>query len=153
MVARYRLPIIAAGATVLGKRNSWQEQCWPSSCEVLWGTDQHTPIVLFLAAVLYVFVISHMEKSMPIKIGICIGVAYLGLQRLVVAQIWQQRFIAGEKSQRACSSDGGDVVICGDSIWRLRRSLFARRGVQFSQRRAPTPDVINVLSQAVDTRL
>jgi tight adherence protein C len=39
-----------------------------------------TPIVLFLAAVLYVFVISHMEKSMPIKIGICIGVAYLGLQ-------------------------------------------------------------------------
>src|SRR5207244_12547244 len=40
-----------------------------------------TPIVLFLAAVLYVFVISHMEKSMPIKIGICIGVAYLGLQR------------------------------------------------------------------------
>src|SRR5438876_10366635 len=37
-----------------------------------------TPIVMFLAAVLYVFVISHMEKSMPIKIGICIGVAYLG---------------------------------------------------------------------------
>src|SRR5260370_39092593 len=39
-----------------------------------------TPIVLFLAAVLYVFVISHMQKSMPIKIGICIGAAYLGLQ-------------------------------------------------------------------------
>src|SRR2546421_9110331 len=39
-----------------------------------------TPIVLFLAAVLYVFVISHMQKSMPIKIGICVGVAYLGLQ-------------------------------------------------------------------------
>src|SRR5450432_1962020 len=30
-----------------------------------------TPIVFFVAAVLYVFVISHMEKSMPIKIGIC----------------------------------------------------------------------------------
>src|SRR6266480_4595052 len=39
-----------------------------------------TPIVLFLAAVLYVFVISHMQKSFPIKIGICIGAAYLGLQ-------------------------------------------------------------------------
>src|SRR2546421_4112676 len=39
-----------------------------------------TPIVLFLAAVLYVFVISHMQKSMPIKIGICVGIAYLGLQ-------------------------------------------------------------------------
>src|SRR5712672_4516100 len=32
-----------------------------------------TPIVFFLGAVLYVFVISHMQKSMPIKIGICIG--------------------------------------------------------------------------------
>src|SRR6202047_3967925 len=31
-----------------------------------------SPIVMFLAAVLYVFVISHMEKSMPVKIGICI---------------------------------------------------------------------------------
>src|SRR5260370_32610322 len=39
-----------------------------------------TPIVMFLAAVLYVFVISHLEKSMPIKIGICVGIAYLGLQ-------------------------------------------------------------------------
>jgi tight adherence protein C len=39
-----------------------------------------TPILLFLAAVLYVFVISHMEKSMPVKIGMCIGAAYLGLQ-------------------------------------------------------------------------
>src|SRR3982074_1950038 len=39
-----------------------------------------TPILLFLAAVLYVFVISHMEKSMPVKIGICVGAAYLGLQ-------------------------------------------------------------------------
>src|SRR6266403_2481714 len=32
-----------------------------------------TPIVMFLAAVLYVFVISHLEKSMPVKIGICVG--------------------------------------------------------------------------------
>ena len=39
-----------------------------------------TPIVLFVGAVLYVFVISHMQKSMPIKIGICLGSAYLGLQ-------------------------------------------------------------------------
>jgi tight adherence protein C len=39
-----------------------------------------TPIVLFLSSILYVFVISHMEKSLPIKIGICVGTAYLGLQ-------------------------------------------------------------------------
>jgi tight adherence protein C len=38
------------------------------------------PIVLFIASVLYVFVISNMQKSMPIKIGICVGCAYLGLQ-------------------------------------------------------------------------
>jgi len=39
-----------------------------------------TPIVLFLGAVLYVFVISHLQKSIPIKIGICVGAAWLGLQ-------------------------------------------------------------------------
>jgi tight adherence protein C len=39
-----------------------------------------TPIVMFIAAVLYVFVISHMQQSVTIKIGICIGAAYLGLQ-------------------------------------------------------------------------
>src|SRR5262249_2759316 len=39
-----------------------------------------SPIVLFIASILYVFVISHMQKSMPIKIGICVGCAYLGLQ-------------------------------------------------------------------------
>jgi tight adherence protein C len=39
-----------------------------------------TPILLFVVSVLYVFVISHMEKSLPIKIAICVGAAYLGLQ-------------------------------------------------------------------------
>ncbi|MVT74671.1 type II secretion system F family protein [Bradyrhizobium cajani] len=39
-----------------------------------------SPIVLFVGSVIYVFVIAHMEQSMPIKLGICIGAAYLGLQ-------------------------------------------------------------------------
>ena len=39
-----------------------------------------TPIVLFVATVLYVFLISHLQQSFPIKIGICNGAAYLGLQ-------------------------------------------------------------------------
>jgi tight adherence protein C len=39
-----------------------------------------TPVVMFLLAVLYVFVLSHMEKSFPVKIGMCIAAAYLGLQ-------------------------------------------------------------------------
>jgi len=38
------------------------------------------PIALLLFATLYVFVISHMEQSLPIKIGICLGAAWLGLQ-------------------------------------------------------------------------
>src|SRR3954462_8440313 len=39
-----------------------------------------TPILFFAGSVLYVFAISHMEKSFPIKIGICLGAAWLGLQ-------------------------------------------------------------------------
>ncbi|WP_314948537.1 type II secretion system F family protein [Bradyrhizobium cosmicum] len=38
------------------------------------------PIVLFVGSLIYVFLIARMEQSMPIKIGICIGAAYLGLQ-------------------------------------------------------------------------
>src|SRR6059058_1670342 len=39
-----------------------------------------TPIVLFIGTVLYVFVIAHMDRSLPVKLGICVGAAYLGLQ-------------------------------------------------------------------------
>ena len=39
-----------------------------------------TPVLLFIAATVYVFLISHMEKSVPVKIGICVVAAYLGLQ-------------------------------------------------------------------------
>jgi tight adherence protein C len=38
------------------------------------------PLVLFVGSVVYVFLIAHMEQSMPIKIGICVGAAYAGLQ-------------------------------------------------------------------------
>jgi tight adherence protein C len=39
-----------------------------------------TPVLLFVASALYVFAISHMEKSLTIKIGICLVAAYFGLQ-------------------------------------------------------------------------
>jgi len=39
-----------------------------------------TPLVFFVSALLYVFLISHIQQSMPIKIGMCIAAAYLGLQ-------------------------------------------------------------------------
>ena len=38
------------------------------------------PVVLFVGSVVYVFLIAHMDRPMPIKIGICVGAAYLGLQ-------------------------------------------------------------------------
>jgi tight adherence protein C len=38
------------------------------------------PLVLFIGSVVYVFLIAHMDRPMPIKIGICVGAAYLGLQ-------------------------------------------------------------------------
>jgi tight adherence protein C len=39
-----------------------------------------TPIVLLIVTALYVFVLGKMEQSTPVKIGICIVAAYLGLQ-------------------------------------------------------------------------
>ena len=39
-----------------------------------------TPIVMLVAAALYVFVITKLDKSLTFKIGICIGAAFLGLQ-------------------------------------------------------------------------
>ena len=38
------------------------------------------PLVLFVGSVVYVFLIAHMEKSTPVKIGMCVGAAYAGLQ-------------------------------------------------------------------------
>src|SRR5437588_4912762 len=39
-----------------------------------------TPLVFFVAAIFYVFLISSMQQSMPIKIGMCVAAAYRGLQ-------------------------------------------------------------------------
>jgi len=39
-----------------------------------------TPIVLFIGAALYVFVITQLDKSLTVKLGICVAAAYLGLQ-------------------------------------------------------------------------
>src|SRR5215207_8701758 len=39
-----------------------------------------TPILMFVGAALYVFVITQMDKSLTVKLGICVAAAYLGLQ-------------------------------------------------------------------------
>lgn len=38
------------------------------------------PLVLFVGSIAYVFLIAHMDRPMPIKIGICVAAAYAGLQ-------------------------------------------------------------------------
>lgn len=38
------------------------------------------PLVLLVGSTVYVFLIAHMDRPLPIKIGICVGAAYLGLQ-------------------------------------------------------------------------
>jgi tight adherence protein C len=39
-----------------------------------------TPIVILIGAIVYVFLLSHMQQSTLTKIGICIGAAFFGLQ-------------------------------------------------------------------------
>jgi tight adherence protein C len=39
-----------------------------------------TPIVFFIGTAIYVFVIAKMEQSTTVKIGFCVGAAYLGMQ-------------------------------------------------------------------------
>jgi tight adherence protein C len=39
-----------------------------------------TPIVMLIGAAVYVFLLSHMQQSTLVKVGICIGAAFLGLQ-------------------------------------------------------------------------
>ena len=39
-----------------------------------------TPIVMLTGAIVYVFLLSRMQQSTPIKVGICIGAAFFGLQ-------------------------------------------------------------------------
>jgi len=39
-----------------------------------------TPIAFLVMAVIYVFVLSRMEQSLPIKIGMCVAAAWLGMQ-------------------------------------------------------------------------
>ena len=39
-----------------------------------------TPLLFLILSVVYVFVISKMQQVLPIKIGMCVGAAYLGMQ-------------------------------------------------------------------------
>jgi tight adherence protein C len=86
-----------------------------------------TPIVLFIGAVIYVFVISQMEKSLPIKIGICVAIAYLGLQApmLFLKNAISKRQLQIKRAFPACRSKSPSArsppKSCS-SRWRCRRS-------------------------------
>jgi len=73
-----------------------------------------TPIVMLLGSILYVFVIAHIEKSMPVKIGICVACAYAGLQ---APMIFLQNAIAKRQLQiKRAFPDALDLLlICIES--------------------------------------
>src|SRR3954470_8523311 len=73
-----------------------------------------TPIVFLVSSVLYVFVISHMDKSLPIKVGICIGAAWLGLQSPML--FLKNAIKNGQLSIRRAVPDALDLLlICIES--------------------------------------
>ena len=91
-----------------------------------------TPILLFIAAIMYVFVISHMQQSTPIKIGMCIAAAYLGLQ---APMIFLKNAIAKRQlSIRRAFPDALDLLlICiesGMSIETAFRKVSVEIGTQ-----------------------
>ncbi len=73
-----------------------------------------TPILFFAGAVLYVFGVSHMEQTTAVKIGICLGAAYAGLQ---APMIFLKNAISKRKlSIRRAFPDALDLLlICVES--------------------------------------
>ena len=73
-----------------------------------------TPILFFVAAIVYVFLISHMTYSMPIKVGMCIIAAYLGLQAPML--FLKNRITKRQLSIRRAFPDALDLLlICIES--------------------------------------
>src|SRR5947199_6176038 len=68
-----------------------------------------TPILFLIGGVLYVFVISHMETSTPVKIGMCIAAAYLGLQAPMI--FLKNAISKRQLSIKRASPDASDVLL------------------------------------------
>jgi len=91
-----------------------------------------TPIVFLAAAIVYVFVLSKMQQPMQVKIGICLGAAYLGLQAPML--FLQNAISKRQLSIRRAFPDALDLLlICvesGMSIEMAFRKVSVEIGIQ-----------------------
>jgi len=73
-----------------------------------------TPTAAFLFAIFYVFVVLDLKQSLPIKLGICIGAAYIGMQLplLMLKSKIQKRQLS---IQRAFPDSLDLLLICVES--------------------------------------
>ena len=94
-----------------------------------------TPIVLFLGAVLYVFVISHMEKSTTFKVGICLATAYAGMQAPML--FLKNAISKRQLSIRRAFPDALDLLlICIESGMSIE-AAFRRVSVEIASQSVP----------------
>ena len=87
-----------------------------------------TPIVFFFCAVAYVFGISHMDQTTPVKIGICIGAAYAGMQAPMI--FLKNAISKRQLSIRRAFPDALDLLlICVESGMSIE-AAFRKVGVE-----------------------
>src|SRR3982074_1024356 len=84
-----------------------------------------TPILFLFLAVLYVFVISKMQQVLPIKIGMCVAAAYLGMQAPMI--FLKNAISKRQLSIRRAFPDALDLLlICIES--RMSIEVAVRKG-------------------------
>lgn len=90
------------------------------------------PLVFLVLAIIYVFVISHMEQSLPVKIGMCLAAAFLGLQAPMI--FLKNAIFKRQLSIRRAFPDALDLLlICvesGMSIETAFRKVSVEIGAQ-----------------------
>ena len=94
-----------------------------------------TPIVFLVMAVLYVFVISRMEQSLPIKIGMCVGAAWFGMQAPMI--FLKNAITKRQLSIRRAFPDALDLLlICIESGMSIEVA-FRRVSVEIASQSVP----------------
>ena len=81
-----------------------------------------TPIVSFLLTAFYIFVVLHWNKPLPIKLGICIGAAYLGMH--LPMMFLKNRITRRQTSIKRAFPDTLDLLlICVESGMSIEAAL------------------------------
>ncbi len=81
-----------------------------------------TPILTFLLTTFYIFVVLHWNKPLPIKLGICIGAAYLGMH--LPMMFLKNRITRRQTSIKRAFPDTLDLLlICVESGMSIEAAL------------------------------